>query len=65
VHWNFPGAQTVQQAWGGRYSTMSSMSMVENESWNGAIPRGGSTTVGFLGTGTAPTALDNLMCMMR
>jgi chitin-binding protein len=65
VHWNFPGSQTVQQAWGGRYSTMNSMSMVENESWNGAVPRGGSTTVGFLGTGTAPTALDNLMCMMR
>jgi chitin-binding protein len=43
---------------------MGSMAMVENESWNGSIPIGGSTTVGFLGTGAAPATVNSLMCML-
>ena len=54
VHFTFPGSQTVSQPWDGRYTATGSMSMVTNESWNAAIPVGGSTTVGFIGTGSAP-----------
>jgi chitin-binding protein len=63
VHFTFPGSQTVSQLWGGRYTATGSMSMVTNESWNASIPAGGSTTVGFLGTGSAPATVNDLMCM--
>ena len=63
VHFNFPGTQTVTQAWGGKLSTMGNMVMFQNESWNSQLPAGGTTSVGFLGSGTAPSSVSDLECM--
>jgi Cellulose binding domain len=63
VHFTFPGGQTISQAWNGRYTLSGGQVMLSNESWNGAVPAGGSTTVGFLGTGSAPASVNGLMCM--
>ena len=63
VHFNFPAGQTINQAWGAKYSPSGSMVMFSNEAWNATIPAGGSTTVGFTGTGSAPASVEGLMCM--
>jgi predicted carbohydrate-binding protein with CBM5 and CBM33 domain len=63
VHFTFPGTQAITQSWNGRHTVSGSMVMLQNEAWNAAIPVGGSTTVGFLGSGAAPASVDNLMCM--
>jgi chitin-binding protein len=42
---------------------MGNMVMLRNEAWNSQIPVGGSTTVGFLGSGAAPSGVSDLMCM--
>jgi predicted carbohydrate-binding protein with CBM5 and CBM33 domain len=62
VSWTFPGAQTVSQVWSGRATTSGSLITVHNESWNGVISPGNYTTFGLLGSGTAPTAVQNLTC---
>jgi len=63
VHFTFPGSQTITQSWNGKHSTTGSMVMLSPEAWTSSIPPGGSVSVGFLGSGAAPSALDNLMCM--
>jgi predicted carbohydrate-binding protein with CBM5 and CBM33 domain len=63
VHFTFPGSQTITQSWNGKHSTTGSMVMLSPEAWTSSIPPGGSVQVGFLGSGAAPSAVDNLMCM--
>jgi chitin-binding protein len=62
VDFTFPGSQTLAQLWSGRSASSGSLVTVHNESWNGSIAPGDSTTFGFLGTGTAPATVDNLTC---
>jgi len=62
VHFNFQGSQTITQAWGGKYSAMGNAVMLEPADWNRQLPAGGTTTVGFIGSGTAPT-VTGLECM--
>ncbi|MEV4639736.1 lytic polysaccharide monooxygenase [Actinoplanes sp. NPDC049548] len=62
VSWRFPGDQTISQVWNGRYAATGSTVTVRNETYNGSIAANGHATFGFLGSGTAPTALTDLTC---
>ncbi|GAA3465157.1 endo-1,4-beta-xylanase [Saccharothrix longispora] len=66
--WSFPDGQRITQLWGGRHTQDGANVSVRNESWNGAIPSGGSTTLGFLGSWTgrntkpATFSLNGVVC---
>jgi endoglucanase len=55
----FPGNQVITQGWSATYSQTGSAVTVTNAAWNGTVPPGGSTSIGFngsySGTNTAPT----------
>ena len=59
LRWTFPTDQTVTQLWGGTASQSGRSVTVTSPSW-GAVPAGGTATVGFLATASggavAPTA---------
>ena len=61
ISWTFPGGQTVSQVWGGKSSVSGSQVSVSNEAYNGSLAAGATASVGFLGSGSAPTSL-NLSC---
>ena len=63
LHWNWPGSQTLTQAWNGRASSDGSFVTINNESWNASVPAGGTVKVGFLVNGATPSTLPGLMCM--
>jgi predicted carbohydrate-binding protein with CBM5 and CBM33 domain len=63
LHWSWPGAQTLTQAWNGRATSDGTFVTINNESWNASVPAGGTVEVGFLANGQALTALPGLMCM--
>jgi hypothetical protein len=46
----FPGSQQVSQGWSGVWSQSGNQVTVTNQSWNGAVPAGGSVSLGFNGT---------------
>ncbi|WP_169980303.1 MULTISPECIES: cellulose binding domain-containing protein [unclassified Microbispora] len=52
VGWTLSGGQTINQLWNGTLSANGSAVRVTNVSYNGSIPASGSSTFGFLGTGT-------------
>ncbi|SEG79571.1 Cellulase (glycosyl hydrolase family 5) [Actinacidiphila yanglinensis] len=47
---DFAGGQHVTQGWGGTFAQSGTTVNVASESYNGAIPTGGSLTAGFLGS---------------
>ncbi|NNH06788.1 cellulose-binding protein [Cellulomonas fimi] len=49
-----PEGGAVTQLWSGSATTSGSTVTVRNADWNGALPTGGRTVLGFLGTGPAP-----------
>jgi chitin-binding protein len=53
VSWTNPGGTQLTQVWNGTYTPNGSNVAVRNAAWNGQIAANGSTTFGFLGTGTA------------
>jgi xyloglucan-specific exo-beta-1,4-glucanase len=55
--WTFPGTQTVTSFWNTRLTQQGASVTTTNESWNGAIPAGGTTVLGFLANGPVPTTL--------
>ncbi|MEU7870428.1 cellulose binding domain-containing protein [Dactylosporangium sp. NPDC049140] len=55
ARWTLAGGQSISQVWNGLLSTSGSTATVANESYNGALAAGASTTFGFLATGTATT----------
>jgi hypothetical protein len=61
VRFAFPAGQTITQAWNGKFTPGSTVTL-SNEAYNGGIPAGGSTTVGFIATGAAPSSVNNLTC---
>jgi cellulase/cellobiase CelA1 len=63
VHFNFQGSQTINQAWNGKYSAMGNAVMLEPADWNRQLAAGGTATIGFIGTGAAPT-VTGLECML-
>jgi chitin-binding protein len=54
----YPSAQTIQQAWSATVNASGTTVTATNASYNGTLGAGGSTTFGFIGSGTssAPTA---------
>jgi hypothetical protein len=58
----FPGDQKITNAWNGVESQNGEAVTITNESYNGAIPAGSSTTLGFQGTwtnsDTSPTSFS-------
>ncbi|MGI5176602.1 glycoside hydrolase family 9 protein [Dactylosporangium sp. CA-152071] len=48
----FPGDQRVTQGWSGRWSQTGAAVTATNESWNGAVPAGGTVSLGFNGSYT-------------
>lgn len=55
VNWTWPGSQTITQLWGGVRSGSGASVTVRNESWNGSVAAGASTTFGFTGGGSSAT----------
>ncbi|BCB81852.1 hypothetical protein Pflav_082620 [Phytohabitans flavus] len=64
--WNltfsFANGQRVTQGWSGRFTQSGTGVTVANESWNGAVPNGGTVNPGFTGSHTGtnnnPTAFS-------
>lgn len=55
VSWTWPGSQSITQLWGGVSTGSGSNVTVRNESWNGSLAPGASTTFGFIGSGSPAT----------
>jgi chitin-binding protein len=55
VKLTYPSAPSIQQTWNATSSTSGNTVTATNVSYNGALSAGGSTTFGFLGSGTAAT----------
>jgi endoglucanase len=56
----FPGSQKISQGWSGQWTQTGAQVTATNLSWNGAVPAGGTVSLGFNGTysgsNPAPTA---------
>ncbi|MET8362196.1 cellulose binding domain-containing protein [Micromonospora sp. NPDC005194] len=57
VRWNLSSGQSISQVWNGTLSTSGSTATVRNVSYNGSLAPGGTTSFGFLGSGT-PAAVS-------
>jgi len=55
VSWPLASGQTVSQVWGGRGSSSGGTETVSNESWNGSLGAGATTTFGFIASGSPST----------
>jgi poly(3-hydroxybutyrate) depolymerase len=55
VGWTWPGGQTISSLWSGVRSGSGAGVTVRNETYNGSIAAGGTTTFGFTANGTAAT----------
>jgi Glycosyl hydrolase family 12/Cellulose binding domain len=60
--WTFPGSQAISSLWNGSYTQSGDHVTVTNESYNGTLAPGASTTLGFTGTSsgsnTAPSSVS-------
>ena len=60
--WTFPGSQAVSNLWNGSYTQSGGNVTVTNQSYNGTLAPGASTTVGFTatysGSNTAPPSVS-------
>jgi endoglucanase len=57
VSWTWPGGQQLSSDWNGVFTTSGATVSVTSESYNASITPGGSVTIGFTATGTAPSSL--------
>src|SRR6202007_3310364 len=55
--WTWPGTQQVSSGWNGVFTESGTNVTVTSEPYNGSIAPGGSVTIGFTATGTAPATL--------
>jgi lytic cellulose monooxygenase (C4-dehydrogenating) len=55
VSLTYPTAQTVQQGWNATVSASGTVVKATNATYNGALGAGGTTTFGFIGSGTPAT----------
>jgi len=62
VTFSWPGSQTISQIWNATQTQSGAAVTATNLSYNGAIPAGGTTTFGLLGTGSAPSSLPSVIC---
>ncbi|MBQ1050494.1 lytic polysaccharide monooxygenase [Micromonospora sp. C51] len=58
ANWSWPGGQQISQVWNATQTTSGSSVTARNVSYNGSVAANGSTTFGFLasGSGATPTA---------
>jgi hypothetical protein len=60
--WTFPGSQAVSNLWNGSYTQSGGNVTVTNQSYNGTLAPGASTTIGFTatysGSNTAPPGVS-------
>ncbi|WP_203790592.1 poly(ethylene terephthalate) hydrolase family protein [Paractinoplanes rishiriensis] len=63
VSWTLGSGQTINQVWGGALTASGTAATVRNETWNGPVAAGASTTFGYIATGNAPT--QPLACSAR
>jgi hypothetical protein len=59
----FPNGQRITQIWGGRTTSTASPYVITNETYNGALASGASTTFGFLGTWTSVNGAATATCV--
>jgi len=62
VRWTLASGQAITQVWNGVYTPNGSAVSVRNASYNGNVPASGTTTFGFIGSGTAGSAPGDLSC---
>jgi hypothetical protein len=62
VGYSWPGSQAISQIWSATETQSGAAVTIGNLSYDGALPAGGSTTFGLLGTGAAPSSLPALQC---
>ncbi|MFI5931317.1 cellulase family glycosylhydrolase [Actinoplanes sp. NPDC051494] len=62
VTMTFANGQTVSQAWNATATSSGSTVTARNVSYNGALPAGGITTFGFLGSWTGTNSTPALTC---
>ncbi|GAB3826779.1 cellulose-binding domain-containing protein [Dactylosporangium cerinum] len=62
VGWNWSGGQQVSQGWNSVLTQSGSAVTAVNAAWNGTVPGGGSTTLGFLANGAVPSPAPQLTC---
>ena len=62
VGYSWPGSQTISQIWNATATQTGAAVSAANVSYDGAIPAGGSTTFGLIGTGPVPSSLPGLQC---
>jgi cellulase/cellobiase CelA1 len=55
VRWTLASGQGIQQLWNGALTANGSAVTVKNLSYNGSIPANGTTTFGYIGSGTPST----------
>lgn len=55
LSWPLASGQSVSSVWGGRGSSSGGTETVTNESWNGNLSAGATTTVGFQASGSPST----------
>jgi xyloglucan-specific exo-beta-1,4-glucanase len=55
VSWTFPGDQKVSQFWSAKLTQQGTAVTATNESWNGSLAGGATTTFGFTANGSAAT----------
>ena len=62
VGWTFADGQTIVQVWGGRSTPTGATQNVVNESWNGGLAAGASTTFGFVASRTSVNNAPSVTC---
>jgi cellulase/cellobiase CelA1 len=62
VGYSWPGSQTISQIGNATATQTGTAVSAANLGYDGALPPGGSTSFGLLGSGTAPSSLPGLAC---
>lgn len=62
VTWTFANGESISQIWNGTLTANGANISVAPVSYNGALAAGGSTSFGFLGTGTPGASVTGLTC---
>ncbi|WP_308440205.1 cellulose binding domain-containing protein [Asanoa siamensis] len=62
VTWTYANGQTITQIWGGRNTPSGTLQNVVNETWNGSLAAGASTTFGFLATAGTANPVPAVTC---
>jgi endo-1,4-beta-xylanase len=62
VRMTLAGGQSIASLWNGVASGSSGTISVRNAAYNGTVPAGGSTTFGFVGTGSSSPAPSGVTC---